>query len=238
MQQVREWLNDTMKVVVFTGGGIAAASSGSTFRGGAGPWKQFSQAELATPAQFAANPLRVWELFQWRRGLMQAAGPSPVHLAIAELGRRKMLTVITQNVDSLHEQSGSGNVIKLNGDIWRMRCTQCNSEWIDRRVPMLIMPPVCQCGAVARPGIVMFSESAPPEIWKAADKAVRDCKVFLMIGVEAVIHPAATLVPMARKWGARIVEIAPEETGFTEQADASLRGSPAEVLTELMKKGE
>jgi len=225
-----------MKVVVFSGGGICRESGGSTFRGGAGPWKQFSHAELTTPALFSVNPLRAWELFQWRRGLMQATGPSSAHMAVANLGRGKMLTIITQNVDSLHEQAGSTNVIKLNGDIWRMRCTQCHSEWIDRRVPLPIMPPPCQCGAVARPAVVLAGEVAAPEVWKAADKAARDCKVFLLVGAEAVIYPAATLIPTARRWGARIVEISPEETGYSEQADACLRGPAAEVLADLLKK--
>src|SRR5215472_16843960 len=127
MDAVRQWLRDASSVAVLTGAGVSAESGVPTFRGGTldkpGLWNQHRAEELATPGAFARDPKLVWEWYDWRRGLIAEAKPNPGHQALVELERRvSSFTLITQNVDGLHELAGSRNVLEVHGSIWRMRC--------------------------------------------------------------------------------------------------------------------
>ncbi len=235
MQQARAWLEAASRVAALTGAGISVESGVPTFRGAGGLWKQYRPEDLATPEAFARDPRLVWEWYDWRRGLIAQAQPNPGHAALAELEKRKpSFTLITQNVDGLHDRAGSRNVLKLHGDIWWVRCTACGREQKDERVPLPALPPRCDCGGLLRPGVVWFGEPLPTEVWLEAEQAARSAELLLVIGTSAVVYPAAGLASLAKSSGARVIEINPEETGLSAEVDCSLRGRSGEMLPLLI----
>jgi NAD-dependent deacetylase len=226
----------TGQIVAFTGAGVSAESQVPTFRGADGLWRNYSPEKLATAEAFFANPRLVWEWYDWLRGLIRAAQPNPGHLALAEFERRfpHRFTLVTQNMDGLHERAGSKDVIKLHGDIWLLRCTQCGREERNEQAPLDHLPPLCRCGGVLRPGIVWFGETLPTDQWERASVAARQADVFLVIGTSATVYPAAGLVEVARQSGARIAIINPDPTPADELAEWILRGPAGDLLPRLL----
>lgn len=234
LEQARALLQTAKNVAVLTGAGISAESGVPTFRGSGGLWKQFRPEDLATPRAFARDPELVWQWYDWRRGLLAEVKPNAGHVALAELERRvSQFTLITQNVDGLHQQAGSHSVLQIHGSIWNLRCTKCTREWVERKTP-LILPPHCECGAIARPGVVWFGENLPVQVWKAAEGAVEACDVFLVVGTSALVYPAAGLVPLARSSGAKIIEVNLEATAMSGLVDCALTGRAGEILPQLV----
>ena len=235
MNQAREWLQSASSIVVLTGAGISAESGVPTFRGADGLWKNFKPEELATVDAFERDPKLVWEWYNWRRELIAPAKPNPAHSALVQLEiRTRNYTLITQNVDGLHDRAGSGRMLKLHGDIWRLRCTTCGANWPDRRVPLPKIPPHCQCGGLARPGVVWFGEPLPDGMMKEAEHAVAAAQVFLVVGTSANVYPAASLIPYAKQGSAKVIEINTEDTPFTPTVDCALRGPAGELLPKLL----
>lgn len=235
MDAVRQWLRDARSIAVLTGAGVSAESGVPTFRGNGGLWKQFRAEDLATPGAFARDPKLVWEWYDWRRSQIAPAKPNAGHYALAEAeSRAHKFTLITQNVDGLHELAGSRNVLRLHGSIWMLRCLECGREREDRRAPLPEIPPMCECGGMLRPGVVWFGEPLPANIWQRAETAASECDLFLLIGTSAVVYPAAGLAPIAKSAGARVVEINIAETGFSGGIDEFLQGPSGELLPQLI----
>jgi NAD-dependent deacetylase len=231
---IREWLHAASSIAVLTGAGISAESGIPTFRGPGGLWRQKRPETLATPQAFERDPKQVWEWYNWRRGIIGQAQPNAGHTALAELERRATrFTLITQNVDGLHDRAGSRNILKVHGDLWSLRCCSCGRERVDLSESIAPLPPHCACGGVERPGVVWFGESLPRDVWARAEQAAREAQVFLVVGTSAVVYPAAGLVGLAKSSGAKVVEINIEETPVSGMVDASLRGSAAEILSTL-----
>jgi NAD-dependent deacetylase len=227
-------------VAVLTGAGISAESGVPTFRGEGGLWRNFRPEQLATPEAFRRDPALVWEWYDWRRGLIDSCAPNTAHETLAEMeAALPDLTLITQNIDGLHQLAGSRNVLELHGDIWRMRCTHCEGIFKDRRVPLPEIPPRCpECGALLRPDVVWFGESLPLEVLDAAWAAAARCRLMLVVGTSAVVQPAASLPIVALRNRARLVEVNPAETPLSGHAHEILRGPAAEVLPEWWRKRE
>ncbi len=222
-------------MAVLTGAGISAESGVPTFRGAGGLWKEHKPEELATAEAFAKDPRLVWEWYNWRRELIAKAVPNPGHKALVQLEIRKpRFTLITQNVDGLHDLAGNGKILKLHGDIWRMRCTSCGANFPNRRVPLPKLPPHCACGGLARPGVVWFGEPLPDGMIKEAEHAAAAAQVFLVVGTSAVVHPAASLIPYAKQAGAKVIEINTEATAATKMVDLALHGPAGELLPKLL----
>jgi NAD-dependent protein deacetylase/lipoamidase len=232
---VRDLLTGASRIAVLTGAGISAESGIPTFRGSGGLWRQFRAEDLATPEAFARDPKLVWEWYDWRRGVIARAEPNAGHCALAELERRKEdFTLITQNVDGLHDLAGSRRVLKVHGDIWTLRCTHCGREREDHTVPLDPLPPLCSCGAMERPGVVWFGEGLPERVWERAHRASAAAEVFLVIGTSAVVYPAAGLAELAKSAGASVVEINVAETAASSRVDYSLRGPATELLPQIL----
>jgi NAD-dependent deacetylase len=235
LEQARDWLAKATRVAVLTGAGISAESGVPTFRGDGGLWKDYKAEDLATPEAFVKDPRLVWEWYNWRRERIAKVLPNAAHKALVQLEiRKREFTLITQNVDGLHDRAGSGRMLKLHGDIWRMRCTVCGANWPDRRAPLPKIPPHCACGGLARPGVVWFGEPLPDGLMKDAEHAAGAAEVFLVIGTSAVVYPAAGLVPYAKHGGARVIEINTDDTPFTNLVDCALRGPAGELLPQLL----
>ncbi len=237
--ELRAALAAADRVVALTGAGISAESGIPTFRGSGGLWRKFSPEQLATPEAFARDPKLVWEWYDWRRGLIHAAQPNAGHRALADLERRsreagKSFTLVTQNVDGLHDRAGSTNVVKLHGDIWVVQCARCGVEARDERVPLPVLPPHCECGALLRPGVVWFGEALPPGAWASAANACAKAQVVLVIGTSATVYPAAGLALEARAAGAKLAVINPERSDPEGVATWVLRGPAGEILPRLL----
>ena len=233
--QVREWLKQASSVVALTGAGVSAESGVPTFRGKNGLWKQYRAEDLATPQAFARDPKLIWEWYDWRRGLLAEARPNPGHVALAEIEKLvPKFTLITQNVDDLHEQAGSSNVLHVHGSIWLVRCLDCGREAPDKRWPMPELPPKCECGGVLRPGVVWFGEALPTRVWIDAEAAARSADLFLVVGTSALVYPAAGLAQIAKRAGARIVEVNIAETALSGAIDEFLQGPSGELLPQLI----
>jgi NAD-dependent deacetylase len=223
-------------VAVLTGAGISAESGVPTFRGEDGLWRTYRAEDLATPEAFDRDPHLVWEWYDWRRGLIAGCRPNAAHQALAEMERRlDDLTLITQNVDGLHQMAGSRNVVELHGSIWRMRCTQgCQPPWEDRTVPLALaggaLPRCPNCGSLARPDIVWFGESLPGEALTAALAAAQRCQVMLVVGTSALVQPAASLPLFALRRGAYVVEINTQPTPLSDAAHEVIREPAASAL--------
>jgi len=230
-------LRNAKHVVALTGSGVSAESGVPTFREAqTGLWERYDPQELATPEAFMRDPRLVWEWYQWRRELVSEVEPNPGHQALTELERRvPSFTLITQNVDGLHQESGSRNVIELHGNIRRTRCS--GEGIVFERDEVSAMPPVCRyCGSLLRPDVVWFGEMLPPEALDAASEAARGCDLFFSIGTSSLVYPAAALPYEAMGGAAVLVEVNPDETPLTRHADYSLRGPAGEVLPKLVRE--
>ena len=241
LDRVRHSLAGARRVTVLTGAGVSAASGVPTFRGAGGLWRNRQAQQLATPEAFGQDPALVWEWYAWRRQVIAGCEPNAAHHTIARWSERPGFTLVTQNVDGLHERAGTRGVIRYHGSIWRLQCTGAETaggahpaEWEDLRVPLDPLPPNCpHCGALARPAVVWFGEAIPPAAAARAAQAASSCDVFLSIGTSAVVYPAAGLVAEARAHGAFTVEINPETTPAA--VDVALP-MPAEVALPLLDR--
>jgi NAD-dependent deacetylase len=223
-------------IVALTGAGVSAESGLPTFRGEGGLWEGHDPASLATPAAFARDPLLVWRFYAWRRARAAEAEPNAGHRALAALQRARPETrVVTQNVDGLHERAGSRLVLRLHGTLWRLRCVEEGRENEDLRRELGVLPPRCACGALLRPGVVWFGEALPPEVLLEAQRLVREAAVVLVAGTSSLVWPAAGLPGLAQEAGAFVVEINPEPTALSEDADEVLRETAARALPAIVE---
>ena len=199
-----------------------------------GLWAQYDPLELATPEAFARDPELVWRWYQWRRELVAKAAPNAGHKALAELASLvPRLTLVTQNVDGMHQRAGSRDVIEFHGNIFTNRC------FADGRIVEAAgddgVPSCPDCGAHVRPGVVWFGEAIPEDALRASFAAAGDCDVFLSVGTSALVYPAAGLADIAIAAGTMTIEVNPQPTGQSESYTASLRGNAGLVLPKLVE---
>jgi NAD-dependent deacetylase len=227
-------LASARRVAVLTGAGVSAESGIPTFRGLGGLWNGRDPMSLATPQAFAADPELVWDFYHWRRELVLRAEPNAAHRALAELAKRVPLTLITQNVDRLHQRAGSVDVLELHGNLFDVRCSRCGLtvDATDEDLPRL---PLCpDCGALQRPGVVWFGEGLPQDVWQGAESAVREADLLLVIGTSALVYPAAGLIETAARDGCAVIEVNLEPTPVTDAVDVALHGPAGEILPALL----
>jgi NAD-dependent deacetylase len=224
-------------VCVLTGAGISAESGIPTFRDAQeGLWAQHDPFDLATPEGFARDPELVWRWYEWRRELIRRATPNAGHHALAALVQRvPRLTLVTQNVDGLHQRAGSTDVIEYHGNILRDRCTVEQVVAERSRGASVELPRCRNCGGLLRPDVVWFGEVIPHEALLAADAAAEDCDVFLSIGTSSLVYPAAGLAQTALRRGAAVIEINPGPTDLSPLANLVLRGPSGVLLPAVLE---
>jgi len=231
IQIIREKLAASERAVVLTGAGISAESGVPTFRGKDGLWRQYRAMDLATPEAFERDPKLVWEFYNWRRELLAPLIPNAGHLALAAMeARMPHFTLITQNIDGLHQKAGSRNMLELHGNIWHVRCTDCGRLTEDLRVPLPELPTCTACGALLRPHVVWFGETLDTDILDSAYDAIQNCRIMLVIGTSGTVQPAASMGFHARSKGALVVEINLEPTPYTDAYDVSIAGKAGDIV--------
>ncbi len=233
------------RVVVLTGAGASAESGIPTFRDAlTGYWSRFDAEAMATEVGFRAQSSVVQAWYRARIGSAAQAEPNGGHRALADLaGLVPAFTLVTQNVDDLHERAGSADVLHLHGSLASARCVDCGAAGVlpplapgDEAAAALATPLACDaCGGALRPGVVWFGEALPSDVFEAAVAATDRCDVFLSVGTSGQVEPAASLARMAAATGAFVAEVNPAPV-LGRLADASLAGPGGEVLPRVVRR--
>ena len=229
---LRQRFNAAQSVLVLTGAGVSAESGVPTFRdrGKAALWKGLPF-DMISSAQMVQRDLpAVWEWFDFRRSLLRDLRPNAAHNAIARWQERfAQFTLVTQNVDGLHQRAGSREVIELHGNIWRARCISCNAIFAIPEEGK--RPDECPaCGDPLRPDVVLFGEMLPSGAFESAILRASTCELCFIIGTSALVYPAASLPEIAKAQGAFLCEVNPERTPLSGLCDVVLTGKAAEIL--------
>lgn len=238
LEHLADRLKSSPRITVLTGAGVSAASGVPTFRGPEGIWRTYRPEKLATADAFRADPRLVWEWYNWRREVLAAKKPNRAHEVIAAWSHRYSgFTLITQNVDGLHERAGTQRVIRFHGSMWEVlcwdRCPSAPPRWRNETIPFPELPPKCpHCGGLLRPGVVWFGEGIDPDVLEKSVNAL-DCDIFFTIGTSSVVYPAASLVHEAKRRGAFTVELNVEATRASDQLDLALQGPAEELLDHI-----
>jgi NAD-dependent deacetylase len=234
--EVRGLVRAARRIVVLTGAGMSAESGVPTFRDAlTGLWAKFDAEQLATEQAFRANPSLVWDWYAHRRQMIDEVHPNAGHVALAEFGRRHpgRLTLVTQNVDGLHQRAGSAGVLALHGTIAQDKWLDAPRACCNPDAVVAASPPYCdRCGNMLRPDVVWFGEALPIDVLDAAQRAARECDLMLVVGTSGVVYPAAGLVRTTR---GQVVVVNPDETALDDAAVAVVRGTAATVLPILLK---
>ena len=237
--QAAEHFSAASAVVCLTGAGVSAESGVPTFRDAqSGLWSRFDAAELASPQGFERDPGLVWRWYMWRLELLEAASPNPGHTALAQLGLLcERFVLVTQNVDDLHEQAGSVDVVHLHGSLLRFRCRSCaQPHHLTEAQRGAEEPPACGvCGDLVRPDVVWFGESLPGQALERAAEAAHTCDLMLVVGTSGLVYPAAQLPLIARQAGAAVIDINVERSAISAVADLFLQGKSGEILPKLAR---
>lgn len=234
--RLRRAVDEGEPIAVMTGAGVSAESGIPTFRGAGGFWEGFRAEDLATPEAFRSHPEKVWEWYHWRRRFVLNASPNPAHKALAALESvHPHFTLITQNVDGMHQRAGSKQVVELHGSLQQMRCLDCGrvAEIPPEAGGVMYCP---ECGGVARPHIVWFGELLPPDAWRRAEAAAARAGLMLVVGTSAQVYPAAGLVELAAATGAAVIEVNPEPSALSHLATWAVRLPAGQALPLLMEE--
>ena len=240
-RKVIEAIQMARAVVILTGAGVSAESGIATFRDKAeGLWAKYNPEDLATPQAFKRDPQLVSRWYEWRMRSCENCKPNPGHDALAmwqdmveEAGGR--WTLLTQNVDRLHQQAGSRGVLELHGAVGVWRCCDCFSEEDAPSIPFESHPPCCKnCGGFLRPGVVWFGESLDAKVLEKAAEALSSCDLFVSIGTSSVVQPSASFIHVAAEAGAVTMEINLSSTPISNMVDHAVSGPSAEILAGWM----
>lgn len=242
--QARRRLDSARRILVLTGAGVSAESGIPTFRGAGGLWGRYRPEDIATPEAFARDPRLVWQWYASRRDQTLACAPNAAHLAIARwMASRGGVTLVTQNVDGLHERAAmivepngglAGAPIRLHGSLFRLRCTRCGVE-DDHLEPIAVgdegpLPSCQRCAGALRPAVVWFGELLPADAMRRALEAARAADACLVVGTAGAVYPAAGLAFEAHAQGATLIVVDPGETAFDDDADIRIRAAAAAAV--------
>ena len=230
---------DSRKTIALTGAGISVESGIPDFRSAGGLWDKYDPEEYAHISAFRSNPAKVWNMIKDMMELVLGAEPNPAHIALAELERMGLLnSVITQNVDGLHQRGGSREVIEFHGSNQWLVCLGCGYRQESASLSFEDIPPRCpQCSSILKPDVVFFGEPIPPEAQNRSFEEARTCDLVLVVGTSAVVYPAAGIPPLAKQSGAKVVEINMEPTPLTGfVSDYLIQGSAGAILPQIVEE--
>lgn len=220
------------RIAFFTGAGLSAESGIPTYRGAGGIWRKYNYEDYACQRAFDRDPAKVWEFHDARRADVAAREANAAHRLVAEIQAAKPgTTVITQNIDGLHQRAGARDVLELHGSLWRLRCDRCGARTENHSLPLRSKQ--CPCGALWRPDIVWFEDMLDYAVLQAAVRSIDACDCLLSIGTSGEVSPAAELPFLAMRAGALSIEINPEATRLSAHFDHCLRGPATTMLARL-----
>lgn len=236
---LKDFIDCSETIVAFTGAGFSAESGISTFRGAGGLWSQYDPNRYADIRYFHKDPSYYWKFFKDERyPEIKKAKPNNGHYALVELEKQgKLSCIITQNIDGLHQVSGSSNVVELHGNTRTSMCQGCNKTYsMDQAYALLQdeLPPKCACDGVIKPGTILFGEALPQHALDQATDASKKCDLFIVLGSSLVVYPAASFPGIAKNNGARLVIINIDSTPFDETADLVIHDRASKVLSSVV----
>lgn len=229
-------LSQYSRVVFFTGAGMSAESGVPTYRGRGGIWSQYRWEEYACQDAFDADPHKVLAFHQQRRGRVLDCAPHAGHAHLAALqAAHPGLSIVTQNTDGMHQRAGASDVVELHGSLWRLRCAQHGSS--EDLAAADYARRDCQlCGAPLRPDITWFADAVNAAVFERAARLIMQAQLFVAVGTSGVVHPAAGLVPLAVRSGARMIEINPDQTELSELFAECVREPAGLALPRLFER--
>ena len=237
IQAAVDALKTAGNVAVLTGAGISVESGIPPFRGKGGLWEKMDPMEVAHIDSFRRDPKRVWQLLiRDMKEVLDRAQPNDAHLGLARMEAMGLVrTVITQNVDGLHQAAGSTEVVEFHGSFAWQRCMACDGRVETVKLDMRSLPPLCKCGGIYRPDCIFFGEMIPPDALSRSQAAAASCDVMMVIGTSATVQPAAYMPMIARQNGATIIEINREPTPLTASVGSILiMGRAGEIMRQIV----
>ncbi|MGD2271059.1 MAG: NAD-dependent deacylase [Desulfobacterales bacterium] len=237
IKRAAEDLAAAKDVVALTGAGISVESGIPPFRGKGGLWEKIDPMEFAHIEAFMRDPVKVWNvLIKEMKNVVDAAKPNDAHKGLARLEELGLLkTIITQNVDGLHQMAGNTDVIEFHGNFAWLKCMDCSNRRETRKLNIDQIPPRCDCGGIFRPEVIFFGELIPPHHLSRSRQVASQCDLMLVIGTSAVIQPASWMPVIAKEAGAKVIEINPERTPLTETvSDYIILGKAGEVTNQII----
>jgi len=237
VKHLAEMILRSSKTIALTGAGISVESGIPDFRGAGGLWAKYNPMEFAHIDAFLRDPAKVWEMLLELDQLIHGARPNAAHRALAEMETRcRFGSVITQNVDNLHQQAGSSRVVEFHGNGNRLRCLACDAVLDRESLTFSKLPPRCACGGLIKPDVVFFGEPIPAYAFREAFAEAESCDLMLVVGTSAVVEPASLLPWTAKRVGASVVEVNLEETALTHSvADLSIQGRAGDLLPAVLQ---
>lgn len=233
LQNVRSILQAARKVLVITGAGISAESGIPTFRGEGGYWHGHRAEDLATPEGFKKNPRLVWDWYCERRALILQAQPNAAHVALAEWSKsRQGVSLLTQNVDDLHERAGQPDTVLLHGSIWKNRCRDCGFEHLAKELEYKELPHCPNCKEMIGPGVIWFGETLGAQRVNDMMRSAVSSDIVLIIGTSGVVQPVASVARLARLAKKIVIIVDPKKT--QTPSDIHCVGNAGDVLPQIL----
>jgi NAD-dependent deacetylase len=245
MRNIEALASDIQKarnIAAFTGAGISAESGIPTYRGEGGLWTKYDSTKYASIGYFLQNPSYYWNFFKdVRYPILKKVKPNQAHLALYDMEKAGNLkTVITQNIDGLHQEAGSSSVIELHGTTRNIICMDCSQKYtIGEAYEQLAerIPPLCSvCGGILRPNVIFFGETLDPEILRRAYEAATSCDFMLAVGSSLVVYPAADIPMRAKQAGAQLAIINIGSTPLDSVADYVIQGPAGSILPQILQQ--
>lgn len=238
LQKAADIIRQSQYLIALTGAGISVESGIPDFRSAGGLWEKYDPAVYAHIDSFKRNPEMIWEMLFEMIDLTKNARPNPAHLALAELEKKNILkALITQNIDNLHQEAGSINVIEFHGNARRLECLVCHHEEAVGLTDFGGKPPKCpQCGQIMKPQVVFFGEMIPPDALMESQMLANSADTILVVGTSAVVYPASSIPYIAKQNRAKVIEMNLEQTALTGSiTDVFIQGKVGETLPKLLE---
>jgi len=231
-------LANSERAVALTGAGVSVESGVPDFRSPGGLWERFDPMVYASIDTFRRQPERSWELFVAVEQVLAPAEPNPAHVGLAQLEEAGVLrSVITQNIDGLHQRAGSRNVREFHGSHSRFHCIECGNEYSREAVPEMGMPPRCSCGSVIKPAVVLFGEGIPEDVLQLSFQEAGEADAMLVVGTSAMVYPAASLPRLLLERGRPVIEVDLATTSLTGEPNCHLlQGRAGEIVPRLVER--